>query len=172
MKDRPMHDVEQGLPRRIREVGSNRRSVLSSWKFLLPTAVVLIAFMLLPWRRSVHTPAATLTTRKLVSAIDGGRVAAINIEPGFGVQGSWKTSALRGVDFVVLYTAADIQPLLNHAERSAVAVSFVPVGTSQAYRGWISLGIGLVIVASLFAGSLFHVPQSIRRLECWYYCAR
>src|SRR5438067_1682232 len=134
MKDSPMHDVEQGLPRRIGDVGSSRRPILSTWKFLLPAAAIALAVFLLSGRHVTHTPPATLTYTQLVRAVDAGRVASMSIEPGYGVHGRWKTSTVRSADFVVLYTAADIQPLVVRAEHAGVTISFLRAGDSDAYK--------------------------------------
>ena len=146
-----MHDVEQGLPRRFRASGGSRRPIFLTWKVLLPTALVLAAIALLPLRTAVNTPIAELTYTQLIRSIDAGRVSSIDIEPGYGVRGRWKTSARATADFVVLYTAADPAPVLAHAERAGVIVSFRPVGSSEAYRSWISTAALIVVVVSLLA---------------------
>ncbi|HET9441113.1 MAG TPA: AAA family ATPase [Longimicrobiales bacterium] len=148
MKDRPMHDVEQGLPRRLASGGS-RRPILLSWKVLLPIGVLLLAFALVPFGTKLRSPVAELTYTELVRAIDAGRVASINIEPGYGVRGRWRTSMHSNADFEVLYTVGDPAPLLQHAERAGVSVAFRRVGSSEAYRGWISSGALVLVVLSL-----------------------
>src|SRR5690606_5044198 len=127
---------EQGLPRRNPASGGGRRPIFLSWKVLLPSALLLFAVALLPVMLPHRAPVARLTYTELVRAIDAGRVAHIEIEPGHGVRGRWRTSAT-GYDFEVLYTVDDPGPLLQHAERGGVVVAFRPAGASQAYRGWI-----------------------------------
>ena len=134
-----MHDVEQGLPGRERASSGSRRHFLFSWKVLLPIAAIVSAVVFWPLRSSIPEPPAVLTYTELVRAIDVGRVASMDIEPGYGVRGRWKTTTAKSsADFVVLYSAPDPSPLLLRAEARGVTVSFRPVGSSQAYRGWIS----------------------------------
>src|SRR5687768_16806717 len=149
MKDRPMHDDEQGLPRRFRASGGSRRHIFLTWKVLLPIALMLAIVALLPLTKSMKTPVAELTYTQLIRSIDAGRVSSIDIEPGYGVRGRWKTSTRKAADFVVLYTAADPAPVLLKAERAGVSVSFRPVGASEAYRSWISTAALVVVVVSL-----------------------
>ena len=87
-----MHDVEQGLPRRLPASGSSRRPILFSWKFLLPMAVLLAAIALIPLGAHIRPPVAQLTYTELVRSLDSGRVSAITIEPGYGVRGRWRSS--------------------------------------------------------------------------------
>ncbi len=156
-----MHDVEQGLPRRIRAVGSSRKHMLLTWRFLLPTALLVLAAALLPLRGSVPGAPATLTYTELVRALDAGRIATLEVEPGYGVRGAWRTSARRGVDFVVLYTASDVTPLLTRAERSGTTLTFLRAGQSEAYKGWIILGIEIIIVAGLLLLLYWGVRQQL-----------
>jgi cell division protease FtsH len=149
MKDRPMHDVEQGLPNRMRESGGSRRPIFLSWKFLLPIAAITLIVTLLPMALATRTPVAELTYTQLLRAIDAGRVASMDIEPGYGVRGRWQTSTRTATDFTVLYTAADPAPLLQRAERAGVTVSFRRVGSSEAYRNWISTGALVAVVLGL-----------------------
>ena len=153
-----MHDVEHGLPRRLDDVGNSRRHILFSWKFLLPVAVVLLAIALLPLRHAPRVQVASLSYTQLVRSMDAGRVAAIQIEPGYGVHGMWKTGAQTAPDFLVLYTAREVSPLLARAERSGVSVSFVRVGESDAYKSWISMGVEAAIVLGL----IFFLYWSVR----------
>jgi cell division protease FtsH len=159
MKDHPMHDVEQGLPRRFSASGGGRRHILLSWKVLLPIAAIIAAFAFIPFSTRVRTPVAELTYTQLVRAIDGGRVATMDVEPGYGVRGRWKTSTHAAHDFVVLYTVADPAPLLNKAERAGITVSFRKVGSSEAYQGWISTGALVLVVLSLLIILYYNVRQ-------------
>ncbi|MGQ0561407.1 MAG: hypothetical protein ACT443_05980, partial [Gemmatimonadota bacterium] len=149
MKDRPMHDVGQGLPRRIRAAGSGRRYMLLNWKFLVPVAALLLAVAILPFSAPLEVPPATLTYTQLTRALDAGRVAALDIEPGFGVRGRWKSGAQTGDDFVVLYTATDISPLLARAEQAGATVAFRRAGETESYQEWIALGLQIGIVLAL-----------------------
>ncbi len=144
-----MHDVEQGLPNRVRESGGSRRPIFLNWKFLLPIAAIIAVATLLPMALATRAPLAELTYTQLIRAIDAGRVASMDIEPGYGVRGRWKTSARTVADFTVLYTAADPAPLLQRAERAGVTVSFRRVGSSEAYRNWISTGALVAVVLGL-----------------------
>ena len=143
-----MHDVEQGLPRRIRSVGGSRKSILLNWKLLLPAALVVGVLVFLMYR-PIQPPVATLTYTQLMRAIDAGRVATLDIEPEFGVRGTWKTGANTGSDFVVLFTATDVSPLLNRAEDAGVTVAFRRKGESDAYKGWILTGVQVTLVLGL-----------------------
>ena len=145
-----MREVEPGLPRRVRAVAGGRRSRLLNWKFLVPLASVAVAIVLLLVDRPVaHGTAATLTYTQLTQAIDAGRVAAIDIEPGYGVRGSWKTVPVTGTDFVVLYTVADMSLLLARAEQAGVTVTFRRAGDSDAYKKWIGFGIQIGLILGL-----------------------
>jgi cell division protease FtsH len=149
MKDRPMHDDEQGLPRRFRASGGSRRPISLNWKVLLPIAAIALIVTLLPLAVGTRAPVAELTYTQLIRAIDAGRVASMDIEPGYGVRGRWKTSTHAATDFTVLYTAADPAPLLQRAERAGITVSFRPVGASEAYRNWISTGALIAVVLAV-----------------------
>lgn len=154
-----MHDVEQGLPRRFRATGSSRRHILLNWKVLLPIAAILALFALVPLGATLRTPVASLTYTQLVRAVDAGRVATLDVEPGHGVRGRWKTSTHDAIDFTVLYTVADPAALVQRAERAGVVVSFRRVGASEAYRGWISNGALVVVVLSLLIILYYNVRQ-------------
>jgi cell division protease FtsH len=158
MKDRPMHDVEQGLPRRIGDVGSSRRYILLTWKVLIPAIALVLAVALFPMRPPARVPTATLTYTQLARALDADRVASIDVEPGYGVLGRWKLGAHRGVDFIVLYTAADVTPLLTRAERAGTTVAFRRAGESDAVKKWIIGGIEVAVVIGL----LFLLYWSVR----------
>ena len=154
-----MHDVEQGLPRRFRASGGGRRPILFSWKILVPAAAILIALALIPFGTKTRTPVAELTYTQLISAIDGGRVSSMDVEPGYGVRGRWRTSTQPGNDFVVLYTVADPAPLLAKAERAGITVSFRRVGTTDRYQSWISSGALVLVVLSLLIILYYNMRQ-------------
>jgi cell division protease FtsH len=158
MKDRPMHDVEQGLPERQQASGGSRRFIFS-WKILLPIAAILSVLAFWPLRSTMPAPAAELTYTELVRAIEAGRVGSMSIEPGYGVRGRWTTSATDATDFIVLYTAADPAPLLQRAEQRGVTVSFRRVGASDAYRAWISNGALILFVLSLLVVLFYQLRQ-------------
>ncbi|HUP89809.1 MAG TPA: hypothetical protein VM100_10670, partial [Longimicrobiales bacterium] len=161
MKGRPMHDVEQGLPRRLRGLGSSRRHILLTWKFLVPIAVLLLAVALIPARTSVKPIYATLTYSQLVQAIDAGRVASMEIEPGYGVRGHWKTGARTAPDFVVLYTAAEISPLLTRADRAKTSVAFRRAGEIGKTTDWANIGVEVAIVLTLIVALFFLFRQQM-----------
>ena len=144
-----MHDVEQGLPRRLRDDGGSRRYILLNWKILTPIVALLFVFALLPIKTSTRTPAATLTYTQLVQTMNAGRVASIAIEPGYGIHGIWAAGAHAAADFVVLYTARDFAPVLTRAERANVSVSFRREGESEAYKRWIVVGGEVTLVVGL-----------------------
>ncbi len=159
MTNRPMPDDEQGLPRRLSASGGGQRHILLSWKVLLPIATILLAFALLPVSSRMRAPVAQLTYTQLVQALNSGRISNLDIEPGYGVRGRWKTSTHAGSDFEVLYTVADPAPLLLHAERAGVVVSFRRVGSSEAYQTWISNGALVLVVLSLLIILYYNVRQ-------------
>jgi cell division protease FtsH len=159
MKDRPMHDVEQGLPRRIRAAGSSRRYILLSWKVLLPIVALIAAVAILPFNTTLSAPPATLTYTQMMSALDAGRVAAVDIEPGFGARGQWKSGARTGDDFVVMYTATDVSPLLARAEKAGSVVRFRRAGEVQTYKDWLALGLQIGIVLALILLMYFGVKH-------------
>jgi cell division protease FtsH len=144
-----MHDVEQGLPRRIRASGSDRRYFLLSWKFLLPVAALMLAVILLPLRAPLTAPPATLTYSQFTSALDAGRVASVDIEPTVGVRGLWKSGARMGHDFVVVYPATDIAPLLSRAEKARIAVTFSRAGEAASYTKWLAIIVQVGLVGTL-----------------------
>ncbi len=154
-----MHDVEQGLPRRLPPSGDSRRPILLSWKIVVPAVVLLLAFALVPLTGRLRAPITELTYTELVQSIDGGRVAHIAIEPGHGVLGRWQGSTNSAYDFEVLYTISDPAPLLAHAEGAGVTVSFRRVGASEAYRSWISNIALAVIVLSLLLILYYQLRQ-------------
>src|SRR5687768_2026267 len=145
MNDRPMHDVEQGLPRRFRASGSGRRYVLLSWKFLVPVAALALAVALFPFNKTTSAPPATITYSQLTSAMDAGRVASVEIEPTVGLRGLWKSGAMDGHDFVVTYPASDIAPLLGRAEKARIAVTFKRAGEGTSYTKWLTILVQLGI---------------------------
>jgi hypothetical protein len=149
MNERPMHDVEQGLPRRIRASGSGRRYILLSWKFLVPVAALLLAVAILPLDAPLSAPPATLTYSQLTRAMDGGRVASVDIEPTVGLRGLWKSGARIDHDFMVVYPASDIAPLLTRAEKAQVAVTFRRAGEATSYTKWLAILVQVGIVATL-----------------------
>jgi cell division protease FtsH len=159
MKNRPVPDAEQGLPRRFRAYGSSQRPVLLSWKVLLPIAAILAAVVLLPLGTRTRAPVAELTYSQLVNALNSGRVASMDIEPGYGVRGRWKTSIHTTPDFEVLYTVSDPAPLIQRAERAGVTVSFRRVGASDTYQTWISNGAIALVVLSLLLILYYNVRQ-------------
>jgi cell division protease FtsH len=161
MKDRPMHDVEQGLPRRIRAGGNGRRYILLSWKFLVPVAALILAFAVLPFRAPLSAPPAPLTYTQLTAALDAGRVEAITIEPGFGVRGQWKAGAREGDDFVVLYTASDVSPLLARAEKAGSTVSFRRAGEGPAYKDAVAIGLQVGIVLTLLLLMVYSIRHQM-----------
>ena len=121
-----MHDVEQGLPGRERASSGSRRHIYLSLKFLLPVLAIVGAVYFWQLRSPIPTPPAVLTYTQLIRAIDAGRVASMDIEPGYGVRGRWHTSSTQAAaDFVVLYTAADPAPLLLRAEQKGDRKSVV-----------------------------------------------
>ena len=154
-----MHDVEQGLPNRIRESGSSRRHILLSWKFLLPITAITLLSVLLPMTIKPRAPLAELTYTELVRAIDAGTIASMDIEPGYGVRGRWKTSTRAVADFTVLYTAADLAPLLQRAEHAGITVSFRRVGASDAYRNWIKTGAFVAVMLGLLIILFYNLRQ-------------
>lgn len=161
MKGRPMHDVEQGLPRRFRGFGSSRRYVLLTWKFLVPVAALLLAFALIPTRTRVKPTYATLTYSQLVQVLDAGRVASMDIEPGYGVRGRWKTGAQNAPDFLVLYTATEISPLLTRADRAKTSVAFSRAGEIGKKTDWANISVEIAIVLTLMVALFFLFRQQM-----------
>ena len=145
-----MHEVEQGLSRRIRPVAaSNRRSILTSWKLLIPTTALMLAVALLPIPLQPKLPPPTLTYSQLLGVLNGTHVAAITIDPGVAVYGRWTTSLAPGDHFVSAYPVSEIDALVARAERAGVSVDFRSPDARLGNRGWIIAGLQVALVLGL-----------------------
>src|SRR5688572_16863260 len=156
MSDRPMHDVEQGLSRRIRPVAdSNRRSILVRWRLIAPAILLLIAAIVLPLPVTPKAPAAAAVTySQLLSMLSAGHVAGITIEPGTAIQGRWTTSAAPGDHFTTAYPIAEIDALVARAEAASVPVQLRDPNASSS-SGWIVIGLQIFLVTGLLV-ALFY----------------
>src|SRR5688572_15023760 len=149
MTGRPMHEAEQGLPRRSLAWGSGRRSFLTSWKVLTPTVVLLAAALVFPLPQSARPQAATLGYSDLLRVLSAGHVASVTIEPGVGVTGRWKTSAAAGAHFTTSYPIVEIESLVNRAERGGVTVELHDPNAVSALARWIMIAVQVTLVLGL-----------------------
>src|SRR5687768_11207472 len=149
MSDRPMHDVEQGLSRRIRPVAdSNRRSILVRWRLIAPAILLLIAAVVLPLPVAPNPPAAAVTYSQLLGMLSAGHVSGITIEPGTAIHGRWNTSAAPGDHFTTTYPIAAIDALVARAEAAGVPVQLRDPNASTS-SGWIVIGLQILLVTGL-----------------------
>jgi cell division protease FtsH len=147
-----MHEVEQGLSRRIRpDAGSNRRSILTSWKLLVPTAALLLAVAYLPIPLEPPASPPSLTYSQLMRVMAGTHVASITIEPGVAVHGRWKNSLAPGDHFISAYPIKEVDALVASAERAGIAVDFVDDTAALRYRGWMVAGLQVTLILGLLA---------------------
>ncbi|MEX2282171.1 MAG: AAA family ATPase [Gemmatimonadota bacterium] len=155
MSERPMHDVEQGLSRRIRPVADgNRRSILVRWRLIAPAVLLLLAAVVLPLPVSPKVPAATVTYSQLLSMLAAGHVAGITIEPGTAVHGRWTTSSAAGNHFTTAYPIDQVDALVARAESAGATVELRdPDAASSA--GWMVISLQILLVSGL-AIALFY----------------
>jgi cell division protease FtsH len=145
-----MHEVEQGLSRRIRPVAaSNRRSILTSLKLLIPATALVLAVALLPIPLQPDLPPPTLTYSQLMRVLGGTHVASIAIEPGVAIYGRWTTSLAPGDHFVSAYPINQVDALVARAEQEGVAVEFRDGNAARGYRGWMIAGLQVSLVLGL-----------------------
>ncbi len=152
-----MHEVEQGLSRRVRPVvAANRRSVFLSWKVLVPTAALLLAVALLPIPMQPRELPPSITYSQLLRVLGGTHVASISIEPGVAVHGRWKNSLAPGDHFVSPYPISQVESLVTRAERAGVTVSFNDPSAEKRVRAWtiagLQVGLVLGLALMLYAG--------------------
>ena len=152
MNGSPMHDVEQGLSRRMRpSVDGNRRSILTNWKILVPAAALLLAAVILPLPAPHTQPASSVSYSALLRMLTAGHVASLTIEPGVGVHGRWTTSRAPGDHFTTVYPVTEIESLVARAEAANIQVELRDPEAATAYRGWILAGAQILLVIGLFA---------------------
>ena len=145
-----MHEVEQGLSRRIRPVAaSQRRSILTSWKVLIPTTALLLAVAYLPIPIQPKPVPPSLTYSQLLSVLAGPHVASISIEPGVAVHGRWKNSLAPGDHFVSAYPISQVESLIARAEQAGVKVSFYDNSAEKNYKAWTIAGLQATLVLGL-----------------------
>jgi cell division protease FtsH len=121
MNGRPMHDVEQGLSRRINPAqGGSRRPIITNWKWMFPVLALLAGVLIFPLPTQPKTAAASVTYSQLLNMLAAGHVQAITIEPGVGIEGRWKGAD--AVRFSTAYPIQEIDALVVRAERAGVAV--------------------------------------------------
>jgi cell division protease FtsH len=130
-----MNDVDQRLPRRFTSATGPRR-LFTSWKFMLPAALVLSAVAIgvplaLP---NSHSP-ADLTYSELVAAIGSGEVASLEIVSGDVIRGRYAgTAPAAPADFLTVYPTGLSETLIQRAEQHNVAVTFERGRNLEAYR--------------------------------------
>jgi len=132
-----MNDADQSLPRRLPSP-ARTRSILLTWKILVPVIVLLfaagaIAVSLVVPPRAVPQD---LTYTQLVHAIDAGRVASLEIiAAGEQVRGRYVGSAVApAYDFVAVYPAALAESLVQSAAAHDVDVTFRSRRSAESYR--------------------------------------
>ena len=152
MNGRSMHEVEQGLSRRIRPVrGGTRKPIFRRWQVLAPIVAVAAALLVLPLPVEQAPEPATVTYTQLLRMAAAGHVASLEIEPGVAVYGRWNTSVAPGDHFSTPYPIDNIDTALREqAERAGVTLSF---RTPDARAGLTSapmIALQLLLVAGLF----------------------
>jgi cell division protease FtsH len=130
-----MNDVDQRLPRRVTSTAGQRR-LFTRWKLILPVALVLSVMAIgVPLALPDTAAPAELTYTELVTALDGGRVASLEIAAGDVVRGRYTgTAAGADVDFVTVYPAGLAESLVQRAELQNVAVTFERPRNTEGYR--------------------------------------
>lgn len=151
--ERVMHDVAQSLPRPVPVSGTGRRSILlSRGLYLALGAFVLAATLGLAVFWPAEPEPQALTYSELVSAIEGGRISALTIVPGYEIRGTWSTSTNRtaqGADFVTVYPVESAEALVQSATGAGVRVEFVRARDHVAYRQAIAFGVQFLLLGVL-----------------------
>jgi cell division protease FtsH len=153
-----MNDVDQRLPRRVAPAAGPRR-IITRWKVIVPALVILAAAVAVPLLLTRGAEPQNLTYTELVSAIDAGRVATLEIAPGDVVRGRLiGTPAAAEPDFVTVYPAGLAEPLMQRAEQHGVAVTFQRARNVEVYRNWSMILLQLL----LFGGIGYYVYSHMR----------
>lgn len=152
MNGSPMHDVEQGLSRRNRSAADGgRRSILTHWKVVIPTVLLLAAALLFPLPMRSGPETSSITYSQLLHTLAAGHVESITIEPGVGVRGRWSTSAAAGDHFSTTYPITEIESLVERAELAGVAVELRDPKASERVTRLITYSVeALLVIALLF----------------------
>jgi ATP-dependent Zn protease len=145
-----MSDVDQKLPRRIVSA-SGPRSFLTSWKFLVPLAVLLVVAAAAVWALPGSGRPETLTYSQLTAALDAGRVASVEISSRDEVRGRFAGSALPAgeFDFTTTYPSAAGDRLAARAEENGVAVTFRSARRTEMYRTAAAIVLQIALFGAL-----------------------
>jgi cell division protease FtsH len=144
-----MHEVEQGLSRRMRPVpDGNRRSILVRWQLVAPLVALVFAAVVLPLPVQPKPEAASVTYSQLLSVLAAGHVSGITIEPGTAVHGRWTTSRAPGEHFTTAYPLDQVDALVARAEAADVSVRLRDPSAATGIN-WISLSLQLLLVSAL-----------------------
>jgi cell division protease FtsH len=145
-----MNDVAQRLPRRVAATGT-RRSFFTSWKFLLPVALLAgVMAVGIPFALPRGPEPETLTYTELVGALEAGRVASIEVSSSDVVRGRFlgSTTVAQDFDFETTYPVALAENLIQRAERAAVPVTFKR-SREAAYSRGATIALQLLIFGAL-----------------------
>jgi cell division protease FtsH len=148
MNGSPMHDVEQGLSRRINSAtDGSRRSIFTSWKWVSPVLALIAGVLIFPLPTQPKATAASVTYSQVLNMLAAGHVEAIAIEPGVGVEGRWK--GLNTVRFSTAYPIQEIDALVTRAERAGVTVELRDPAASTRTSRYITYGVEALLVIGI-----------------------
>jgi cell division protease FtsH len=147
--ERVTHDIGRRIPRQFTAGGSGRKPSLIGWKPLVAAGVLLVALVaLVPFALLDRgAPPQTLTYSELLSAVEAGRVGALEITPGQQVSGTWiGTSA--ATDFVVVYPVEQADALVERAAASGASVVFSRPATRR-YTDILTISLQVFVFAAI-----------------------
>ena len=155
-----MNDVDQRLPRRISAAGP-RRPFFTTWKFVIPVVVLLgVSAVGLPFLLPRSPEPQSLTYTELISAIDAGKVAQLEVTSDV-VRGRFVAGAAAGEpEFRTNYPVALAENLITRAERANVPVSFTR-SRDAAYGKGASIAFQLLIFGSLGVLMFYYVRSQM-----------
>jgi cell division protease FtsH len=145
-----MNDVDQRLPRRVTP-GAGPRRIFTSWKYIVPVALIaVVAAVGIPFALPGGVQPQDLTYSQLVTAIEGGRVASLEIAPGDVVRGTYTgTATAAGTEFVTVYPAGLAEPLIARAEQHGVSVTFERGRNIEMYRNSLMILLQLIVFGGI-----------------------
>ena len=145
-----MQDVVQKLPRRVSPSG---RRLLLRWRLVLPVVALLGgAAAAAPFLLPPQPDPPTIPYTELLTAVDAGRIGALEIVRGDVVRGHWAGSPAASAgepDFVTVYPLESADVLVARAQAAGVEVSFAPAGRPGAYRSAVTVGFQVLLFGVL-----------------------
>jgi cell division protease FtsH len=152
-----MSDVDQKLPRRIASTAGSRK-VHFRWKFLLVLLPLALAAIVIPVLIPNGPQPRELTYTELVSALDAGDVASLEIVTGEVVRGRLGTRTAGEFDFVTVYPVGMAEQLIERAHAGNVSVTFVRPRNTELYRN----SFAIILQILLFGGIGWFVYVQVR----------